>query len=435
MNTQLGLKADITDLTSLTNVVASLPTTSYVASQITSANNYTDSSVIGLASISYVDTKAQTVKDDILGGASTAYDTLLELQNALANNSDAVTALTNSVSAKASSSELNTAVSNLQTSIDAKASPSDITTALTGYATETYVATAISNIPPNTTDLTNYATKSYVDTAVSNVSVDLTGYATTNYVDTSVTGLASQTYVTNAVQAVKNDILGGAGAAYDTLSELNALIQAGDSSVSTSLATQISAKADDSTVVHKTGTETISGVKTFSSNLTVSSINNITAATLAYLDATSSIQTQLNAKVGTSTSNSFTNSNNFQQISETLVTYGNIVSNTISVSYTNGLIYQVTPVNTTNNSLVITNVPTGTNKSYTFTIMFDTSTFKAYINQVNVNGNGLVIPKFINGSTTVNASSNIMVQSISVIFNSSSSTVPFRILSSVASFY
>jgi hypothetical protein len=435
VNTQLGLKADIADLTSLSSVVSTLPTTSYVASQITSANNYTDSSIIGLASTSYVDTKAQTVKSEILGGVGPAYDTLLELQTALSNNADAVTALTNSVSAKASSSELSAAVSNLQTAINAKASASDITTALTGYATESYVSTAISNIPPNTTDLTGYATTTYVDNAVSNVSVDLTGYATETYVSTAVTGLASQTYVANAVATAKNDILGGAGAAYDTLSELNALIQAGDSSVSTSLATQISSKADDSTVVHKTGAETISGVKTFNSNIIVPSINSITSATLAYLDATSSVQTQLNAKVGAATSNSFTNSNNFQQISETLLTYGNIVSNIISVSYLNGLIYQVTPVNTTNNTLAITNLPTGTNKSYTFTVMFDTSTYKAYINAVSVNGGAGIVPKYINGSTTVNASSNIMVQSISIIFNSSSSTVPFRILSSVASFY
>ena len=63
---------------------------------------------------------------------------------------------------------------------------------LTGYATETYVDTAIAAIPqpdlsgyalkseiPSTTGL---ATEEYVDNAVSNVKVDLTGYATEEYV-------------------------------------------------------------------------------------------------------------------------------------------------------------------------------------------------------------------------------------------------------------
>lgn len=53
----------------------------------------------------------------------------------------------------------------------------------TGYATETYVDTAVSNVK---VDLTGYATEKYVDTAVKNVEVDLTGYATETYVNNKV---------------------------------------------------------------------------------------------------------------------------------------------------------------------------------------------------------------------------------------------------------
>lgn len=40
----------------------------------------------------------------------------------------------------------------------------------------------------------------------------------------SIAGLATETYVNNATAAVKNDLLNGAGAAYDTLKELGDLI-------------------------------------------------------------------------------------------------------------------------------------------------------------------------------------------------------------------
>ena len=297
VNSGLATKTDVADFNTLSSTVSSLPTTSYVTSAVNGAKAYTDSSIVGLATNIYVDNKTQMVKDEILGGASTAFDTLLELQNALSNSNDAVSALTNSLGTKASTTYVDNSITNLQsnliTELNTKATSSDITNALTSYATQTYVETAITNNAPN---LTNYALKSYVDTAVSNVSVDLTGYARTTYVNSYVSGLASQTYVTNAVANVKNDILGGAGPAYDTLAELNSLIQAGDSTVSTALTTQINAKANDNSVVHLTGTETIGGIKTFSNNVTVPSINNISSTTLGYLDATSSIQTQINAK-------------------------------------------------------------------------------------------------------------------------------------------
>ena len=50
-----------------------------------------------------------------------------------------------------------------------------------GFATETYVDTAIAGIPG--TDLTNYYTKAEVDTEIGNVSVDLSGYYTKTEID------------------------------------------------------------------------------------------------------------------------------------------------------------------------------------------------------------------------------------------------------------
>lgn len=320
VDTALATKANASDLTALTSVVSGKSDTTYVDLEIDNAKAYADSAITtattGLASQLYVDNKTQMVKDDILGGASAAYDTLLELQTALTNNSDAVSALTNEIASKASATYVDNTVanlqSNIQTDLNFKASITYVDTqiaalpappSLTGYATETYVNTAIQNAQTSGVDLTAYATKNYVDTSIA----DLSGnYASKTYVDSAVanvsvdlTGYATETFVATAVSTAKDEILGGAGAAYDTLQELNTLIQSGDSSVSTALSAQIALKANDNEVVHLTGTETIGGIKTFSNDVTVPSLNNISATTLGYLDATSSIQTQLNAKANT----------------------------------------------------------------------------------------------------------------------------------------
>lgn len=343
VTTALAAKANASDLSSLTTVVSSKADTSYVNSKIVEAKSYADSAVssatTGLATQVYVDNKTQMVKDDILGGASTAYDTLLELQTALLDNGDAVAALTNQIATKSSITYVDNAVANLQanlqTDINTKASITYVDSqiaaipppvSLTGYATESYVNTAIQNV--NGADLTNYATKSYVDTAIT----DLSGnYASQSYVDTAIAAIpvpdlssyATSSSVTTAVANVKSEILGGATAAFDTLSELNALIQSGDSSVSSALTSQIALKANDNAVVHLTGTETIGGIKTFSNNVTVPSLNNISSTTLGYLSGTtSSIQTQLNAKAN---SNAVVDLTNTQTIAGVKTFTSNVV--------------------------------------------------------------------------------------------------------------
>ena len=83
---------------------------------------------------------------------------------------------------------------------------------------------------------------------------------------TSITGSANvptdgavKTYVDNKVSG----LIDSAPGTLDTLNELAAAL-GDDPNFATTVATQIGNKADDSAVVHKTGAETISGVKTFS---------------------------------------------------------------------------------------------------------------------------------------------------------------------------
>jgi hypothetical protein len=396
----------------------------------------------------------------LINGASASFNTLKELETELLSNETATTNIINSLSSKADQSNL-MMLSDLLETIQ-----TDLTNGVYSGSNVDLSSYALSS---------SVTSKSYIDSQDAFLQTQLdtltTNKASYNYVDTQISGL-----------------VGSSPAALNTIYELASAL-GGDSNFSTTVINSISTKANDSDVVHKSGseliygvktfsdniivpsingisntslsyldatssiqtqlnskantnsvvdlstTQTIGGIKTFSNNITISSINNITNTTLGYLDATSSIQTQINSKVGSSTSNTFTNTNVFQQVGESINTYGSIVSNTITINFNNGLIYIATPANTTNNSLVISNVPSGTNKSYTFTLIFDVSINKAFINQVNVNSNGLVTPKFIGGSTTINVSSSFMIQSITILFNSGSSTIPYTILSSVSSFF
>ena len=443
----LATKASVTELNNLNSLVNTKVDASYVQLQVGSANTYTDNAVTGLASQTYVDNKVQITKDEILGGASPAYDTLLELQNALSNNTDAVTAITNQLATKASSTYVDNAVSNLQsnlqTDINSKASITYVDSqiasippppSLTGYATETYVNTAIQNVQTGGVDLSTYATKTYVDTAVANVSVDLSGIATELYVNNAVanvsvdlTGYATQTYVTSALDTAKNEILGGAGAAFDTLNELKGLIDSGDASVSTALATQIAAKANDNEVVHLAGTETITGLKSFSNNVTVSSLNNINSTTIGYLsNVTSDIQTQLNSKMNstggafvdlttndqTITGNKiFNNINTYSRSIERILT-PSLSGTTITYDYTaNAGVGYVNPTSATLLTMSVTNLPTSTNlnnSSFTISLIINTATFKTRVSTLNVNGTGVTI-RYVNGSASINIASAVWV--------------------------
>lgn len=425
-------KADSSALTSLASTVSGKSDTTYVDMEIASAKTYADNAIAtattGLATAIYVDNKNQMLKDEILGGASTAYDTLLELQNALSNNSDVVTALTNQVATKASTTYVDNAVTNLQaniqtdlnekaaiTYVDSQIAALPTPPSLTGYATETYVNTAIQNAQTNSVDLTAYATKTYVDSAIT----DLSGnYASKTYVDNAVanvsvdlTGYATETYVTSTVNNVKSEILGGAGAAYDTLQELNNLIQSGDSSVSTALSTQIATKANDADVVHLTGTETIGGIKTFSNNVNVPSLNDISSTTLGYLDATSSIQTQLNTKAN---SNAVVDLSTTQTIGGTKTFSNNLTVSSLNniTSTTLGYLSGVTSAIQTqlNNRALTTNVVDLTTAEQNIT---GSKNFNN-LNYVSRTGENVLRNQTTVSTYTMDFSSNNSVLSISV---------------------
>ncbi len=391
-------------ITSLTNSKASK---TEVNNYVSDLQTQIDTINTSKATKSYVDGQIS----NLIGTASTTYDTLGEIQTILSNNQNSINDLINSYNSQVSLSG-NNIFTGTNSFVDITLNGNSLNDRLTTDETN------ISNLSTSITNLTN--TKQDILLYDSIPSLNSTNILTSGSLYSALSNYNTKTQDASIYQTID-----GMG-----IYVLNSSLS--NYALNSSLSNYPTNTSLNSTLSNYVLSTTLSNYPT------TTSLNSTLSNYLTTSNASSTYQTISNMSnyAGLSSNNNFTNSNNFSNISESINTYGSISSNTINLSYTtNPLITLVTPVNTTNNSLVITNVPNSTNKSYTFTIMFDTSTYKSYISQVNVNGNGLVAPKFINGSTSVNSSSNLMVQSISIIYNSSSGTVPFKILSSISSFY
>ena len=113
-----------------------------------------------------------------------------------------------------------------------------------GLATETYVDDAIAAIP--SVDLTGLATETYVDDAIATLpGVDLTGYATETYVNTTLTGAlelyATEEYVDNVVANTVDAVIDSAPETLDTLNKLAAAL-GDDANFATTVTTALSDK-------------------------------------------------------------------------------------------------------------------------------------------------------------------------------------------------
>jgi adenosyl cobinamide kinase/adenosyl cobinamide phosphate guanylyltransferase len=233
----------------------------------------------------------------------------------------------------------------------------------------------------------------------------------------------------------------------------NTSINSGYVDATSSIQTQINAKAADSLTCHLAGTETITGAKTLSGGITLSS--NITANSctitpteLSYIDGvTSNLQTQLDAKAtdsltchlsGTETisgvktfsaNNVFSGTNNINMLNEN-INYVSSVTTSLSLDYTicKGINLIATP--TSNYSLAITNVPTGsTNAVYTVTLL---STAKFYVNSITVNGTSRTI--YASGGTSnisINGSASYVMQQLNISYLNSSTPVVFSSVISI----
>lgn len=284
---------------------------------ITDAETKSDAASKLTEAKTYADNAANTVKNDLLNGAGTAYDTLKELGDLINENTDAIDALEEIAAGKANATHTHAIsdVSGLQSALDGKAASSHgthvtySTTApvMDGTAAVGTASTVARSDHKHPTD-TSRAAKTDFDNHTANTTVHITSTERSNWNTAATTASSAQTKANSAYALAegKVDSLSDLGITA-TATELNKLdgVTATTAElnyidgVTSNIQTQLDSKQASITG----GATTIA-----SSNLTASralvsnssgkvAVSAVTSTELGYLDGvTSSIQTQLNGK-------------------------------------------------------------------------------------------------------------------------------------------
>jgi hypothetical protein len=173
-------------------------------------------------------------------------------------------------------------------------------------------------------------------------------------------------------------------------------------------------------------------------NLTVNSINTISSTTLAYIDPTSSIQTQLNSKLSTSTAattyqpliNGFSNidTNNLSSggiftansICEKYTSINATSSNVYTLNYSTGSIFFIATGQqpTANFTVNLTNIPITTTNQYTLTLIYQANFYPSLVSATDASSTVILssaAPKYIGGVAPTLTSSALYICSLTVL--------------------
>ena len=242
-------QADITTLQTDMLMKAPLPAAPTPAGEVLTFVGGAFQNDATFATQSFVSTEINTLRNDILGGASSAYDTLLEIQTELQDNDADIASLLTTMATKAPIPNPDTGATEVlawrfgtwvndpsfaqQTWVDAKLLLL-IGGASTSFDTlgkiETGVLANTADISTNTNDIAiaqaDILTKAPLPTGTTgvltwdgSVFVNDTTYAQTTYVDTSVSNL-----------------VGGATTSFDTLGKIEALVAGNTTDIATNTA-------------------------------------------------------------------------------------------------------------------------------------------------------------------------------------------------------
>lgn len=133
------------------------------------------------------------------------------------------------------------------------------------------------------------------------------------------------------------------------------------------------------------------------------------------------------------------NRTQFGNLAETIQSF-TLTSNVLNINYGNltGGVIMIAPYSNTNMALGLNSFPAIANDSttYNLTFLIDTSSYKKYINGISVNGTSYTSIMVSAGglaNININSSSTYVLQTISIIFNNSST--PTLIMTNVASLF
>lgn len=223
------------------------------------------------ADITYVDSTVSTAVANLVGSSPSSLDTIQELSTALQNTPEIISNLTTLIGNKINTSDANST-----------------------FATISSLNTTNSNVSTNTSDITSLKSKTNAISYDSNS--DTLSISSKVSIAKDLSDIGSVYLGDN----VGNDIIYLRGNLGVNNTQVNPIQLSYLNSLSSNVQTQLNARAWDNAVVKLSGDQTIAGIKTFSSapvlpnnSITNAMINN-TAISSGFVDASSSIQTQLN---------------------------------------------------------------------------------------------------------------------------------------------
>lgn len=279
-----------------TNDIASLQSGKANASHTHSSSDITD--IGDYATKQYVDNSISGLVDN----APNALDTLNELAAALNDDSNFASTVTSALGAKANSADLATvATSGSYTDLSNKPTINDstITIQKNGSTVDTFTTNGSNKtinipVPTKTSDITNDS--NFVDTSNPAVASGITSAKVTDYdshiadTDIHVTAADKTKWNTGVAQAyvtryTATSVSNNSTVAYSDLNntdnikigdflldvngKLFAITAVDTANETVSVTTPLTQLAVDSDVVHKSGNETIGGIKSFSSDLII----------------------------------------------------------------------------------------------------------------------------------------------------------------------
>jgi hypothetical protein len=412
---------------------------------------------------------------DLVATAPSTLNTLNELATALGNDANFSTTMTNNLAGKAGLAAANT-YSQIQTFNNTavfNSGVSGLTKSDVGLANVANLAgidLPISSATQTALDLKSNIT--YVDTGLG-LKSDIT------YVDTALalksdityvdTGLATKvnTSTFNTALALKSDITyvdSGLGLKSDiTYVDTGLATKVNTSTFNTALAlksdityvdTGLGLKSDITYVDNGLATKTtlsavqsnnnaFTGTNTFNTSLPTSTLTPSTNTQLitkvfadgAYAPLTNSYTTLSAVQSNT---NTFTNKNIFNSqvdittISEKLVIGGSPSAGVVTANYANSGLMYYNPVDASALTLNITNITGELNKTFVYTVLWNSATHKNKFTAVQINSVSRTL--MFEGSNSVSlATATLIVQRFCVIFTSSA-TVPTAVITSISTF-
>jgi hypothetical protein len=233
---------------------------------------------------------------------------------------------------------------------------------------------------------------------------DLSSYAQISYVDTSISNL-----------------INGADPAYDTLLEIQNILQTNEGNIDT-LLTEIATKQN---------------IINSSNRLDALNIGSgiISNSEFNFLNGVSSnIQNQIDGKLSSSDNITFTGNliTDYNLTTTKIIEKNNAISVSAGVAtcnYTNGAVFYITN-QTSNFRCDINNVPNTTNRTFTISLIINTSSQKFYSNTLRVNSTSRTL-LFSGGASSIDISTaSFVLQQISVVYTNDS-TIPTVCFSSV----